>query len=194
MTISWREPPPSSRGDRNANDTYAAVGRALSAWEEMELSLARIYAGLIGAPPATAIDRPEYRRASAFAERARVIEQAGASFFAKAPDQDEEGDFGAIMRESRALSGTRNHIAHGVVRPTWGAEDLLDGHHLSLALDRAEYMLLPATYRSRDFASPGRDPAFRFAAADIDAFTDHVCQTRAEMVEPFAIRLALKRR
>ena len=50
MTNPWDAPPLPSRGDSDKNETYAGVGRVISAWENIEFALARLYSVYIGAP------------------------------------------------------------------------------------------------------------------------------------------------
>jgi hypothetical protein len=76
---TWDIPQFPSHGDSNADWTYAAVGRAMSEWEQLELYLARLYAKFLGIPPIEAIARPEYTRVAISRERARVIEDAARS-------------------------------------------------------------------------------------------------------------------
>ena len=44
MTLQpWDDRPHPDRGDKNANTTYAAVGRALTQWEYLEAKLAELF-------------------------------------------------------------------------------------------------------------------------------------------------------
>ena len=44
----WDDRPHPKRGDKNANTTYAAVGRALTQWEYLEAKLAELFSQLVG--------------------------------------------------------------------------------------------------------------------------------------------------
>src|ERR1700680_2245928 len=132
----WDIPTFPAHGDANADSTYAAVGRAMSEWEQLELYLARLYAKFLGVPPIEAIARPEYTRVAISRERARVIEDAARAYFIKHPDQTLESTFESLICDARKLAVRRNDIAHGVVRLAWG---LSGDTPLSEAQKRGEY-------------------------------------------------------
>ena len=44
----WAAPKAPSKGDKSDRDTYAAVGAALSKWEQLEHALANIFIALVG--------------------------------------------------------------------------------------------------------------------------------------------------
>src|SRR5689334_3074896 len=43
----WDDPPHPKRGDKKADTTYAAVGRALTQWEYLETKLAELFSKLV---------------------------------------------------------------------------------------------------------------------------------------------------
>jgi hypothetical protein len=142
----WDIPPFPEHGDVSADLTYAAVGRAMSEWEELELYLARLYAKFLKIHPIRAIAVTEYRNAAIFRVRANVIEKAADKYFVSHPDQEREADFQQLLGDIRQLSNRRNDIAHGVVKLWWNHRETF-----SEAIDRNEYMLTPSTYMDKKF-------------------------------------------
>jgi hypothetical protein len=183
MADPWDIPPLPKRGDLSAQITWAAVGKALTEWEELELYLARVYAVFIGLTPFNAIQEATYKDAAIFRERANVIERAAESYFAKHPCQDIEGDFEALMREARNLAQRRNDIAHGVVKLVWMSEfaDIVDTDDL-----RQEYLLAPAAYRAKQFDWV-RTPTYLYSSIEILRFAEAFRDCRFDRVERFLI-------
>jgi Holliday junction resolvase-like predicted endonuclease len=152
----WDIPPFPDHGDADPNVTFAAVGRAMSEWERLELYLARLYAKFLDIPTIEAIARPEYARVAVSRERARAIEAAAAAYFVRHPNQELDAEFEAMICDARKLATRRNDIAHGVVDLAWG---IAGQTHLGDALERDEYMLIPGEYVAKLYG-PDRKPAY----------------------------------
>ncbi|MGC2414171.1 MAG: hypothetical protein WA459_15915 [Stellaceae bacterium] len=182
----WDLPPFPDHGDTNADLTYAAVGRAMSEWEEVELYLARLYAAFLGIPPIEAIARPEYTRVAVARERSRVIEEVAHAYFVRHPDQTLESEFETLICDARNFAARRNDIAHGVVKLAWGQ---FDDSMLGAALARKEVMLLPGTYMFKKFDDK-RMPAYMLSSVEINRFAEHFRAFRFERIEPLIIRIA----
>lgn len=115
---------PLPSGETDPNKLYIAVGMAIHAWENMELSLAALYgyfAGLGPDPHLLAQFGASNRR---FVDRMAALKAAGDSFFIGAPNQEHEGELDAILRTASDLSIDRHRIAHG--RITMWAESIVD--------------------------------------------------------------------
>jgi hypothetical protein len=167
MSEPWGIPPFPQHGDPSPEITWAAVGRALSDWEErVELHFARLYARILSIPPAEAIFRPAYKDAPNFSDRASIIERAAEHDSILRPDQDQESMFKNAMSLARNLAKRRNDIAHGVVRFHWQ----IDKSSLE-AVEINEYMLTPATYRAKMFDAATR-PAYLFSSIEINYFAE----------------------
>jgi hypothetical protein len=175
--LPWEIPPFPEHGDPSADLTFAAVGRAMSEWEELELYLARLYAKFLNIPPIQAIVVAEYKNAAVFRVRADVIEKAADKYFISRPDQDREADFSQLLADIRQLSSRRNDIAHGVVKLWWNHRETF-----SEAVDRNEYMLTPSTYMDKKFGDD-RAPQYLFRSVEINRFADHFRRYRLEEVE-----------
>jgi hypothetical protein len=158
----WDIPPFPEHGDPSAELTYAAVGRAMSEWETLELYLARLYAKFLGIPPIQAIAIPGYRDVANFHARAKEIENAATKYFVSHPNQEREGEFKQVLDGIRQLASRRNDIAHGVVTLWWNCKETF-----SQAVDRNEFMLVPSTYSDKKFGND-REPKYLFRSIEIE--------------------------
>lgn len=102
-------------GDIDINVTYAAVGRALSRWETVELALARIYALFVARSLALDKIREYGAQNRIFIERLFSLKRASVPYFRNNPDQTNEGDFFRLCQRAETLSTVSNYIAHGIV-------------------------------------------------------------------------------
>ena len=161
----WDIPPYPGYGDKDANVTYAAVGRALSTWEELETNLAVLYARFLGVSPKEATSRSEYANAGTFRGRSNQVREAACLFFVRHSSQHLEGYFDNLISELTKVADRRNDIAHGVVT-FWpgGTADLEE------ALRRMEYMLVPSGYAVKKYGATG-DPTYMYSSVELDHFT-----------------------
>ena len=116
--------------DRHIEDVYAAVGFAISVWEQTEFYLACLFTVLIHKPLFSDSLREYGRDAQVLSARLNAVELAANRYFINAPDQDIEASLFECLREIRAAAASRNQIAHGVVRmiPTYGRLRTEDGY------------------------------------------------------------------
>ena len=171
----WDIPPFPAHGDSSPELTFAAVGRAMTEWEELELYLARLYAKFLGIPPIKAIAIPEYRDVANFHSRAATIQKAATTYFVSHPNQDREGEFEKVLEDIRQLASRRNDIAHGVVKLWWNHKETF-----SQAVDRNEYMLVPSTYSDKKFGND-REPSYLFRSIGTKQFAGHFNQYRKQL-------------
>ena len=104
-------------GDADIDTTYAAVGRALSAWEGVELRLAEVYSIFTIEKMDLELVRDYGSANQTFRWRIAAIEKAAKQYFIRKPCQDYEGDFLKMTALATDLAEGRNNIAHGIVRP-----------------------------------------------------------------------------
>ena len=102
-------------GDPDANATYAAVGKALTRWEHVELSLAEVYSRFVGQPLAFGKIRQFGAIHRIFIDRLGAAKRAADAHFIISPDQAAEGSFLLLCSRMEKASNIRNNIAHGVV-------------------------------------------------------------------------------
>ncbi|NBR59873.1 MAG: hypothetical protein EBT89_12050 [Opitutaceae bacterium] len=169
MSNPWDIPAAPATGDADASITYAAVGRALSAWERLELDLIMLYAGLLKQRPLDARRNPKYLEANVFRTRMAEVERAARCYFILHPDQALEGDFRTASNLVTNLSSRRHEIAHGIVTPLHRWEGTSEG--LDQALRKMMYLLGPPTYRQKWFDEDGLTPEFLYSSVEIDQIT-----------------------
>lgn len=110
--------------DDTEQDTFAAIGRALTKWESVEISLADLYSLFRGAPFANNVVGDFGQRYSTTVRRLAGLDDAASRYFARRPGQEREGEFRRLRKAVEALSIDRHRIAHGIVdRVNWGNPD-----------------------------------------------------------------------
>src|SRR3954470_8725648 len=97
MSDPWDIPPGPYAVDVSANAIYAAVGHALSEWEELDFGLAMLYVAFMQLPASTAIAHTDFRNATIFASRANRVDDAARQFFTAHPSQEIESEFERII-------------------------------------------------------------------------------------------------
>jgi len=118
MPNPWDRSPQPDKGELSAEDIFVSVGRALSAWENLEAALGDFFAFIVGAgfgltDPALRA----YGSVSSFANRATMLEEAAAAYFHDNPNSHFKERFRQVITvECRGFSGRRNQIAHGRVQ------------------------------------------------------------------------------
>jgi hypothetical protein len=110
----WDRRPWPQTGDATANETYAAVGCALSSWERHEAALSFLFAAFVS-EGTSRIARRAYNAIRTFEGRAEMLKAASHSFFAAYPDEEMQKRFKDILRNAKEFSARRNDIAHGCV-------------------------------------------------------------------------------
>lgn len=161
------------------NITYAAVGRALSAWEGVEAQMALLFSVFIGKHPIESLDE---REGTVFSVRAKNLVKAFEAFRVRYCDQHFEGDFEALMGEITKMADRRNNIAHGVVQVT--ASFHTETEMLMLKTPpHHHYGLTPAWYKDTRFSeitlASGQlagylpHPAFMFTSWSMDQYKAH---------------------
>lgn len=181
--------PPSDTGDPIPDPIYTSVGKALSAWEELEVEISCLFAVLIGLRRRSPEAYAAYAAGVGFSGRSTIVEKASEPFFIKHPNQTDEGDFTSMLIRLRGYSLRRNDIAHGVVR-------LLS--RISIALGTggtritSSYFLVPANYMRKRFLA-SETPRYHYSSNMIDSF-QATFKNLNESVAKLIDRLSRKRR
>jgi hypothetical protein len=102
-------------GETDPNQLYIAVGRAIHAWESMEISLARLYAMIAGLPETPMAFADYGSENKIFINRLAALNEAATAYFVNIPDQNREGELSDLLRDAKDLSIKRHRIAHGFV-------------------------------------------------------------------------------
>jgi hypothetical protein len=149
MTNPWDRPPFPSKGDDNQDILYAAVGRVISQWENVELGLSHLYAIFIGQPFSVGIYAQYYEPSKTFMTRLAAVERQSERFFQKAPNQEIEGDFCDLVKRVSGFSERRHEVAHGFVRPIQWYRVALPS--LSAPDGPFQYCVVPPHYQANWF-------------------------------------------
>jgi hypothetical protein len=134
-------------GDESPDRLFAAVGHAISCWEQMESQLAHLYTIFIGDPGRIDALADYGDENGIFKKRLAAVSRGGERFFAANPDQDNEGELRQVLDTALELSIERHRIAHGMIQPisTAGPPDE-DGW---IKLDRFVYYLGAPWYATK---------------------------------------------
>jgi hypothetical protein len=130
-------------GDLTADETYRAVGLALSRWESLEVSLADLYVIFHKLPFSTRLVQGFGDLHPTFTWRMTGLEKAAAQyFFVRHPDQTDEGNFRELAQRVRDAAITRHRVAHGLVQEI-DVQELSDDGGRVVALHRRWVLLAP---------------------------------------------------
>jgi hypothetical protein len=169
MPNPWDRPRIPKRGNKSDRSLFEALGRALNAWEEIEISMAHLYAEF------TQSDRfePEanlaYGEEANFNRRAAMLQRGAQEYFVRCPSQVVEGEFCRLMNLATGYSARRNDIAHSHVLPTHFIR-IPDTSAEFLALEEnPEWWLVPPHFRANKFTSR-RLPAYAFTSSELNEF------------------------
>jgi hypothetical protein len=135
----------------------------LSEWEAVEFELSRLYSWFGGA-----IDDPallaEYGTPRIFKERADGLKKKADKHFL-APDQNREGDFQSLMRETTGYADRRNDIAHGILLPIDSIYYFRNRIKPNL-LHRRHFAIIPTLYQLRRHDEHGF-PEFAYTSREM---------------------------
>lgn len=111
----WDRRPWPTVGDQDIDVTYAAVGRALSAWERFEGILSLLFSAFV-----VNMEREGARRAYSavrtFEGRIEMLKAASEAYFHESPNEAWLTSFKTMFKTSSQFGPRRNDIAHGVVQ------------------------------------------------------------------------------
>jgi len=162
----WDDPPHPKRGDKKADMTYAAVGRALTQWEYLETKLAELFSQLVGGEWPSGDDTVYHPADRAYGSvlgssaRLTMIAEAAKAHFQWYPNRALEKRLHYLVgTECKHFAGKRNNIAHGVVDMRFS-----DPPKLKLG-----YWLVPSFYATKKHPLEGPS-ADAYTSAEIGHF------------------------
>ena len=157
MNNPWDVQAPAGHGDQQEETLYAAVGRALSRWEELEEDLADLFAGFVGAKQRVHDSNNPACRAYGsipnFSTRADMLNAAADAFFANIDRPALKANYKEVIKQCRGFAARRNEIAHGT-------------RSLNSSLGN---LLVPAYYNSRKYAGDD-NPAYSYSSKEINYY------------------------
>jgi hypothetical protein len=163
----WDAPPFPKRGNHSRRVLYESIGRALSTWEELESTLARLYAAFCGKDQYDTEANHAYGTELNFRNRLTELQRSACRYFIKRPHQDLEGDLAWVVRYATGYSRRRNDVAHGVVRLL---HMVLDPRQGFLSAEPG-WCLVPPHFREDKFSSPTL-PDYILTSREINRFAN----------------------
>jgi hypothetical protein len=177
------------QGDPTDDVTYAAVGRALSRWEKLEVELAGLYAILTGRSKFDMTAIRAYGSGRIFADRMTGLATVACPYFVRNSGQKEEAAFESIVCRARKLSARRNDIAHGIVnkilRATVDYRNPVGGSAQVLTSDN--FCLMPPHYDPR--RRNQTEPKYSYSSQDMNEYGGHFAALALE-VDQFTSQIA----
>jgi hypothetical protein len=177
---AWDPRPPPAAGDASEDDTFRAVGQALSHWENLENHLAAIFAATIRGHGGAA--RRAYGIVQASKTRTDMIRHAAAARF------EGRRTHALIMPELKALldlvdryAARRNEIAHGVVYP-----------YSAYRRDASGFCLFPSYYSTRKRGLDNQ-PTYIYSSTEIKYFAERFVELVPKASSVFIPLLAIGR-
>jgi hypothetical protein len=115
--IPWQRLREPEHGDKDAMTTYAAVGMALSSWEQLESGLAHLFTMFVGQDAFNAWPAQlAYSTIASFRGRAEMLKATSEPYFQfNQYAKPFETDFKKLYKEAIQFAPRRNEIAHGQV-------------------------------------------------------------------------------
>ena len=169
MPHPWDRPPFPARGNRSDRVLFDAIGRTLNAWEEVEISMAHLYATLATGDRFDSQANHLYGEEANFNGRLTTLEQAAEQRFIAEPSQPVEGEFSRLMRFVRGYSARRNDIAHGhALYIHWVRDPASRETLLSFGADLS-WCWVPPHFRANKFNAQNR-PEYVLTSREINEF------------------------
>jgi hypothetical protein len=168
MTNPWDRPPLPTKGDEKEDVTYAAVGRALSHWENIEVELSHLFALYINKMWTNEGYDRYYQDGKTTRGRLDALRIAAENYFVGRPNQEAEGSFSRLMEAATGFADRRHEVAHGIVRPINWYWPILRPNHF--APDAAfQFCLVPPHYQ-RGWITDGA-PNYIYTSDELDTLT-----------------------
>jgi hypothetical protein len=175
----WDVPPFSGRGDDSAEAIYAAKGKAVSEWENIEVALSHLFSVFSGLAWDSREGYQRYGELLAFRDRASRLEAMGHTFLIRHCNQELDNTFDGQLERVRGFSARRNEITHSVVRNIL----VMSGYKVSDGWQQRrhtyQFLLVPPIYNERKYSESNK-PAFIYNSDDIRTFSEHFLQLRVE--------------
>jgi hypothetical protein len=118
MQFTWEniaDKPDIWEGDEDSEKTYAAVGKCLSKWENMEFSMSMLYSQFKGSKGKIEYFQEYGTSGKIFVDRLTSLERVAEAYFVPRPHQEFEASLALMVTAARRLAVRRNEIAHGIV-------------------------------------------------------------------------------
>lgn len=182
MPNPWDRPPLPTNGDDNEETTYAAVGRVLSQWENIEAELSHIFALCIGKMWTNEAYDRYYEDGKTTRGRLSVVEDAARQYFIGSPNQEAEGCLRRLIEGARGFADRRHEVAHGIVRPINWYWPMLKPAHFGPEVNRAFQFCLVAPHYQRGWIKDGA-PEYIYTSRELNEIARQLFLFLRELAE-----------
>jgi len=160
----WDPLPWPKIGEASPETLYAAMGEALSNWEDFDATLGAVFAAFVSDDPRPA--ERAYFAIRTFEGRLEMVRAASTAYFDARPNTQLQERLKELISSAKNFSERRNEIAHSTV-------DLfrLEGERDPIIESRG-YALFPtrASFRHRDVENT---PRYCYTTPEINYFSEH---------------------
>lgn len=163
-SVPWAVRPKAPRGDDEPKELFAAIGAALTEWEQVESSLAEIFAVLVSAARKSTFWSPAiqaYGTVISVRGRCDMVRVGADAYFntrKKKRDSFRE-TLSKLIIEVLEFSNRRNEIAHGQVASILALYDASPPRSLG-------YYLFPSLYNPKKFKFGGK-ASYTYMSSDV---------------------------
>lgn len=170
-------PPIPEKGDWSAERLFASIGRALTAWEGFEISIADLFSSFLSPSLSNLPAQRAYGTILSASGRVEMVKRAGEAYFLETPHAAAEAEFEETTKLAQRYASRRNEIAHGIV----GAYSTPNGPTIGLALLPPRYASNKHMLEKRDAPLPPKEtPKYAYTSAEILFFRDRF----SDMIKP----------
>lgn len=170
MGNPWDRPPFPKRGNKSIRVLQQAMGFSLSAWEQIEIALAHLYAAMTTGDRFNSSANHAYGEPANFAQRFASLQQIAEQHFMKYPSQDIEGEFCRLGKLITGYSGRRNDIAHSqALYIHWAIDHPPHRTILGMTENDRQWCLTPPHFRANKFTGRNR-PAYALTSREVREF------------------------
>lgn len=154
MPNPWDRPPWPTTGEEQCEPIYLAVGRALSAWAEVEESISYLFVFFVGQGTTNSPAVRAYTSIDGVKNRIEMVRQAAEAWFEQFDTCPGKVETLEVLNACQGWSSRRNEIAHG-------------NADLPVDTPGATWFLYPG-YLTRKRRTSRNDADFRYNAAQIE--------------------------
>jgi hypothetical protein len=180
----WDPPPSPEIGDKSADDTFLAVGKALTEWEKLESAFSRLFGGFLGMGDHSLAASRAYGSVLTFRGRSEMVTAAAEAFYFEKPDADLERVTKEIIKRSIGFSARRNEIAHGVVAAIYVDDDVIQTPEggLIIAMTDLGFAVRPSNHATNKttlkessnlLTGVERQPRYTYSSVEITLISHH---------------------
>lgn len=167
----WDPPPFPKKGNASQKVLFAAMGAALNAWEEIEMSCAHLYAAFVTGDRFNYVASHAYGESLNFRDRFAMLQREAQKHFIAHPSQPIEAEFCRLAKLITGYSARRNDIAHAhALHIEWVRDPSSTNTLLSYGSD-LRWCLVPPFFKASKFTARKR-PAYVLTSFEMNQYRD----------------------